>query len=638
MARPVLTLLNAALILASIGTLASLVRGRVALSVVALVLVWLARLVVIHRHRHGRIFADHETTVMLAGLLVLYLANGHTLGGGDTAPARYLPLSILREGHFYLDRFPFLYARCVPYYLAFVHGHYLSAYPVAAALLALPIYVPAALAGVDGSSPVIGELEKLAAAVTVALSVIVLYRGARFVASRRMALLVAAAYALGSSSLSVSSQALWQHGASQLGLTGALYCLLRGRREARWTAAAGLPLAFAVIARPTDALIAAAVVAYVLLEHPRQLPSCLLAGVPPILFQFWYNVTYFADPFRTQWPLLDASLWSTPFWSGLAGLALSPGRGLFMYSPIFLLSVVGGLVSWRRGGDPLLRALGVGAGLTFAVYAKWHAWWGGYTFGPRLLADLSPVLALCLFPLEPFLSQRRSLGVITAVLLAASILAHAEGALVHDAYWPIYVDVDHFPERLWSWTDNPLVNPWRLVLGRAGIVLARYPTSRNSRELLSATYHLSLPAGASVAAGAPLEVSLTIVNDGRAAWLAWPRLEDGVVRLAWRWQRPGEAAPVLAEALPLYFDVPPGGSHSFHFMMYPPSAPSAYTLVLGLVRHEARCVSPFASPDVRVDVTVTPRAGAVDHKPGEPRACTGGPFGLPVPAACGTPF
>src|SRR6266700_2150384 len=53
-------------------------------------------------------------------------------------------------------------------------------------------------------------------------------------------------YALGTSSFSVSSQALWQHGPSQLALTTGLYSLIRGRKEPFWIGLAGFSLAFAI--------------------------------------------------------------------------------------------------------------------------------------------------------------------------------------------------------------------------------------------------------------------------------------------------------------------------------------------------------------------------------------------------------
>src|SRR5262245_56864373 len=121
--------------------------------------------------------------LLFSVLLAVYLANGKTLGSGDTLPARYLPLSLLREGTFYLDAFPFLYdgrAQAerrggLPYYVVRAKDHYVSWYPVGAPLLAVPIYAPAVLWGISPESPGLAILEKLSAAVLAALSAVLLY-------------------------------------------------------------------------------------------------------------------------------------------------------------------------------------------------------------------------------------------------------------------------------------------------------------------------------------------------------------------------------------------------------------------------------------------------------------------------------
>jgi hypothetical protein len=74
-------------------------------------------------------------------------------------------------------------------------------------------------------------------------------------------------HALGTSSFSVSSQALWQHGPSQLTLVIGLYSLIRGRAEPVWMGLAGFSLAFAVLCRPTDLLLALPLGAYVIIYH-----------------------------------------------------------------------------------------------------------------------------------------------------------------------------------------------------------------------------------------------------------------------------------------------------------------------------------------------------------------------------------
>jgi len=413
--------------------------------------------------------ASHAAGLLFAVILIVYLANGRAIPADDTLAARYLPLSILREGNFDLDEFPFLHEHA---FIESVGGHYVSPYPVGAALLALPMYLPAALGHVDAQSPLIAELEKLSAAIAVALSAVVLYLALRRLTSATHALVITLVYAFGTSGLSTTSQALWQHGASQLALTVALYGLVRGRDD-RWGALAGFALAFAVISRPTDALLAVPLGLYVLVHRRKQVMSFALAACLPILFQLWYNAACFANPFRLQFfPTLSAAvrqlsrgrgLWRTPFLDGFAGILVSPGRGLFIYSPIFLLSVVGLALAWKKGGDLLLRYASVGVLLTILLYSKWFSWWGGYTYGPRMLADLAPVLAMSLYPVLPLLHTSRALKAGFVVLALWSVVAHSIGAFVDDRSWNERVDVDNAPERLRSWTDNQLVDPIRRV-------------------------------------------------------------------------------------------------------------------------------------------------------------------------------
>ena len=72
------------------------------------------------------------------------------------------------------------------------------------------------------------DLEKRAAVLITALSVLILLFALRLVTRHNIAWVIAVIYAFGTSSFSTSSQALWQHGPSQLFL--ALGDLLLGQR------------------------------------------------------------------------------------------------------------------------------------------------------------------------------------------------------------------------------------------------------------------------------------------------------------------------------------------------------------------------------------------------------------------------
>ena len=395
-----------------------------------------------------------EATVLFAVVLAVYAANGRTIWSWDTQPARYIPFALARHGTFYLDAYVPLDTddRAWKGGTRVVLGHRVSFFPVGAPLLAMPIFLPAILAGVEPNSRRARAVEKVAAATITSLSVVVLYLALLEVTSKTTALVLALAYAFGTPSFSTSSQALWQHGPSQLAIATTIWFLLLGRtRSPTWIALAGFTLSFAIVCRPSNVFLALPIGLYVLICWPRQVVWFVLCGLPPALFQMGYNTAYFGRPLFSQHPLAHSDYyWRPPNWNYLSGLLFSPGRGLFVYSPIFLFSFVGLAAAWRKGGDPLLRALFVSAVSIVVLYSKWRMWWGGTSYGPRLLADLSPVLIFGLYPLSD-LAKHRFARTAFAVALAWSIGAHAIGAFGDDGRYS--------PSKLWSWSDNQLVNP-----------------------------------------------------------------------------------------------------------------------------------------------------------------------------------
>ncbi len=550
--------------------------------------------------------------------LIVFLANGRTISGGDSVPAKNLPLSILEHGNFYLDQLKTPGAKKIPYYLRESGGHYVSDYPVGAALIALPFYVPSVLCGVSPSSRIFSELEKISAATIVALSALLLYMAAARVTANWMAMLLTLIYSFGTISLSVSSQALWQHGPAQLALAGVIYCLVRARDDPRFAGYAGLPLAFEVITRPVDALIAAPLGLYVLVSYRREIWTFIAAAIAPLLFQLWYNAAYFGTPFRVQFftepqtvggqTVAPGGLWATPFASGLALEVLSPGRGLLFYSPIFILSLAGLALAWRRNGEVLLRYLGVGAILSILIVAKWHKTSGGESFGPRLLADLTPIMAFALFPLADSIRNRRALGAAFAVLGAWSIIANASGAFISYRGWNTWALND--PDtRLWLWNDNPVVDPMRSAFDSIRIALGHRATSRNSPDLLDARVIVLNSPPANAVPGARVRVSIRAANTGKAVWLTGRSLDErGVVGLGWEWTRDGTVVADSGARRELHLNVFPGDSMDLEASTFAPDAPGRYALEISLAAEIRGQTSRPIGPPLTVPITVGPSA------------------------------
>src|SRR5262249_9119422 len=143
------------------------------------------------------------------------------------------------------------------------------------------------------------ELEKVSATLITAMSVVILFLALRRLTRENIAWGIAVVYAFGTSNFSTSSQALFQHGPSQLFLALTLYCLFRGLEEPRRSAYAGFALASAIICRPVNGLIALPIGAYLLQERRDQLLGFLLAALPPLLLLMAYNIHYFGSPFTT---------------------------------------------------------------------------------------------------------------------------------------------------------------------------------------------------------------------------------------------------------------------------------------------------------------------------------------------------
>lgn len=555
-------------------------------------------------------FHTWRVILLFCILLVAYLANGENLGTGDTLPAQQIPFSLIRGHDFYLNEFVPDYAQAALHSVKEVDGRFVSRYPVGASLVALPVYLAAVLSTSADDAPSAEACGKIAASLTVAVSAVVLLLALCRITAARNAFLVSLCYGVGTSSLSLSSQALWQHGASQLCLASALYLLVRAFERPGWAALAGFPLAFAVLCRPTNVLFVLPLTVYVIVQHRGRVLWFVFCALPVASFLAWYNLTHFHVLLYSQFPLQRAQLWATPFVEGFLGLLVSPGRGLFVYSPVALFSVCGFILAWGSHGDTdgmrLLRYCSVGTLLVVLVHSKWWAWWGGLCYGPRLLADVLPAMALAAYPALELISRRRSTRAAGTLLAVWSFAAHFQGAYWDDGRWNGYMT----PEGLWDWTDNPLVNPARVLASRTTIAAKGLATSRNHPELVAASYRIEGGPPGSIK-GYQVRMRVQVTNTGRAVWLAWPKEEPGTVRMEWSISGELDARqPLLTTDGPLRHDVFPGQTYSFPLVTALPTRPAQYDLLVGVARIGGPSFDKLGCPPLRIPLRVVPRSKA----------------------------
>ncbi len=241
--------------------------------------------------------------------------------------------------------------------------------------------------------------------------------------------------------------------------------------------------------------------------------------------------------------------------------------------------------------------------LTVLMVAKWHSWEGGFTYGPRLLADLSPMLALALYPLEGWLRGSGVTRVAFAALLAWSITAHSVGAFVGYYRWTVWALRDE-QHRFWLWSDNPVVDAFRRSVDSARIAAGHLETSRTSPGLLSAAYDIHWPTSIIVAPRSKLDLVVSATNTGKAVWLAHGAHGSGAVRLKWEWLKNGQALPERTGMEELHLDIFPGETIDLEAADIAPKEPADYELDIGLACGGAGRFSSFGAKPVSVHVTV----------------------------------
>jgi hypothetical protein len=416
--------------------------------------------------------------------LVLYLANLRTVplaSGGDTIPNRLIPFALLAHGTPALDAFRPEFERTgvATWYLNEKRGSLVSFYPVGTSFVALPVYVPvyAYLAITGQNSPRVllawsEPMEKLAAAILSALAVVFFYLTVRRRMDRRSAFLAALVFGLGSSVWATASQMLWQQTAIVVTLSAALW-FLTWPDLPRWAcAAAGAALSLAVVARPTAAVLLAAgfftalLTAGALRERLWRAIALILGSLPLLLIGLGINLYYFKHPaggYGLLTGFFAAGLFSRERLLGIGGLLVSPNRGLLVFTPIAVLGIWGlaRQAVPRRGGDPVLLPFGVAALVHLLVVGSYPVWWGGWSFGPRYLVDILPILGLA--AVDTWNRMGTPSRRIAKIAIVCSLLVQVNGAFCFPAsHWdPRMAD----PARaVWSLKDFELLQDFGVWL------------------------------------------------------------------------------------------------------------------------------------------------------------------------------
>jgi len=418
----------------------------------------------------------YDNLLLFILVYIVYNTVSKMTMSGDTNPAAFLPLSLILHQTIFFDEFVGAgLGPNVAYAFPEVNGHFVSLFPIVTPILITPVYfvsyVLFTLMKIPFDSMSIMILAKTCAAIIAALSVVFVYLAGKELFPRTIALVTALIYAFATSTWSVSSQALWQHGTVELLLIAMIWLIIRNERERsrRYIVLLGLLSGLFVFNRPPDSVLLLPILGYIVWYERENLPvyavSAAVTGLPFLI----YNFTIFGNVFGGYKQNLDFFAFGLSSIGNFAGLLVAPNVGLLVFSPVLVLSVWGYLNLKSVAGERIRQVLWVFGPvilLQILVYSFFGLWESSvaYSYGQRFLTGLVPVLAVFiglaineLVKLDRVALRTRVAWSCVILLVVVSVIIHATGVFLY----PLCPDRSTSSERTWDWSHPVVIESWQ---------------------------------------------------------------------------------------------------------------------------------------------------------------------------------
>ena len=403
----------------------------------------------------GRVHWLLVALICTVALSFIYVSNGVSIRSGDTVGTSVFAVNFVQTGSLFFDTVPRAanWPSDAYFFVRSASGHLTTMYPIGSAVLYAPLHLVFYYASSLCNAEVwTGAFEscrlhsdKFSSAVVAALSAVAFFVVLRAtVASNFIRWTAAIFFALGTNQFMISSQTNFQHGPTVFLCVLAMALMFTGyrvrivsRKMDLTPAIMGFLVGFLISCRQTNVMFLPPFAYWAWQERNRFLhdvPSLIrtylwtLAGLGIGLFGVVWNLAVFGDligGYAHTFPYKAYDFSFRQFSEGLYGLLLSPGRGLLVFTPIAAITPII-VIFWRDANkDPNIRMLlpwllsGV---VFFASYCFCTFWWAGWSYGPRYLTELSPIIMLT----AAFAVDRIARWPLTAVFAALGIVESLE--------------------------------------------------------------------------------------------------------------------------------------------------------------------------------------------------------------------
>jgi hypothetical protein len=432
-----------------------------------------------------------EILIIFTVTTIIYLANQTTITSGDCFPNTLLAFNFLENHRLDFSNFRDSYLASFAngyFFIESNQGQLTSGYPIGVSIVTFPLYLifyfylklaHIALNITDESFEVYRLLfEKVAATIVTSLSVVLFYLSSRLKFARKVAYISTFIYAFATSTWTIGSQGLWQHGSSNLVLLGTFYCLLLANRSKDpkfFLLAAGLFAGLLPGIRPTNAIFSIITVVYTVtifkFRSALFLLGLILSSLPSIIWN-WYNFGNLTGGYSVMYGgTLPYIFTANHFFISFMGILFSPSRGLLVFSPILVFSIYGAyqilkLRSYTKlnQDEQLIGIMTVAGTILFVSYCFCTFWDGGHTYGPRYMTDLMPIMCYLInysFAQKNYLGKFNQSNIFVYCLLFISLFNQIVGVFAYngqyDSYWNSRpLGLWPHPHRVWQIPDNQI--------------------------------------------------------------------------------------------------------------------------------------------------------------------------------------
>ena len=345
------------------------------------------------------------------------------------------------------------------------NGHYYYYFPLGSSISSIPfVWIATQLLPLDMNNKY--EDAVIQKGITAFISILIfffLFKIAKFYFDDKFSVAIAFCFWLSTSLSSTLAKGLWPQDFATLYAVISIYLTLfilknRSYKPILWVIL-GITLFMAYLSRPTMSLLVISIILFLFFNHKKDITikvSILIA----ILLTFF--ILFSLNEYNQILPdyYMPKRLNSNTFWTAIYGNLFSPSRGLFVFSPfllIFLLNIKTFYNIVRR--DKTLLIFVSWIILHLIVISKFPHWWGGFSYGSRLMVDvLIPIYLLFLILINEILKNRDSLQyklnlVFLSITIPLSIYINTYQGLYnrYTLKWNAEPNIDRNPQYLLDW-------------------------------------------------------------------------------------------------------------------------------------------------------------------------------------------